>query len=363
MDGSADDQVNPQYVQPGQPVNVQAQPPQGNPQQIQFEMLMNQLMQTSNAAIRAAESANALASASSASTSTASDSGSRDLYKLLQRPSMFAPENREQEAAQWKDWFWSLRQYLAVVNPKFQSDIALILRDLDKAILMDDLDGEKQARSQFLYSFLSSLMKGRPLTILKNIGDCNGLEVLRNLVQTFQPSSKSRSLAIMNSIMGWKEFDMRQPLLSQVLKLEEAFQELARVSEPLPESIKLAVLTRSITGQLKTYINVHIDEGASYDQLRESVLRFDRATTRWNTSTVLGQDEAVPMEVDRVQKGGKKGGKSKGKEGKGVKGKDFKGKGYQQFRGDYSKGKGRVTSLETNPTLVVEVSNVKLISI
>ena len=28
MDGSADDQVNPQYVQPGQPVNVQAQPPQ-----------------------------------------------------------------------------------------------------------------------------------------------------------------------------------------------------------------------------------------------------------------------------------------------------------------------------------------------
>ena len=40
MDGSTDDQVNPQYIQPGQ-LNVQAQPPQGNPQQIQFEMLMN----------------------------------------------------------------------------------------------------------------------------------------------------------------------------------------------------------------------------------------------------------------------------------------------------------------------------------
>ena len=62
---------------------------------------------------------------------------------------MFVSENREQ-AVQWKDFFWNLRQYLAVVNLKFQSDVALILRDLDKAILMDDLDGEKQARSQFL---------------------------------------------------------------------------------------------------------------------------------------------------------------------------------------------------------------------
>ena len=88
------------------------------------------------------------------------------------------------------------------------------------------------------------------------------------------------------------------------------------------------MLTRSITGQLKDvqYINVHLDEGASYDQLLEPVLRFDRATTRWNTSTVLGQDEAVPMEVDRVQKGGKKGGKSKDKECKGVKGRISKAK-------------------------------------
>ena len=62
---------------------------------------------------------------------------------------MFVSENREQ-AVQWKDFFWNLRQYLAVVNLKFQSDVALVLRDLDKAILMDDLDGEKQARSQFL---------------------------------------------------------------------------------------------------------------------------------------------------------------------------------------------------------------------
>jgi hypothetical protein len=122
----------------------------------------------------------------------------------------------------------------------------------------------------------------------------------------------------MNTIMGWKEFDMRQPLLPQILKLEEAFLELARVSDPLPENLKLAVLSRCITGQLKTYINVHLDEGASFDTMREAVLRFDRATTKWTSTTVLGQDDPTPMEVDRIK------GKEKGKKGKN--GKDGKGK-------------------------------------
>ena len=324
-------------------------PPTQGPNQQQFEAVMNQLMQTANAAIQASESANAMASlvhASSSSSTTGSLEGStKDLYKLIQKPAVFSPENREQELSQWKDWFWSLRQYLAVVDGKFQEDINLILKDLDKPIDFDTLESGKQSRSQFLYSFLSSLIKGRALTILKNIGDCNGLEVLRNLVQTFQPSSKSRSLAIMNSIMAWKEFDMKQALLPQILKLEEAFQELARVSDPLPETIKLAVLTRCITGQLKTYINIHLDEGSSFDQLREAVLRFDRANTRWTPSSVLGQDvakdEVVAMEVDRI-KGGKKGKydvKGKGKDGRG---KDGKGKGFgghQNFQNYKGKGK------------------------
>lgn len=52
---------------------------------------------------------------------------------------VFSPENREQEISQWKDWFWSLHQYLAVVDGKFQEDINIILKDLDKAIDFDVL--------------------------------------------------------------------------------------------------------------------------------------------------------------------------------------------------------------------------------
>ena len=95
-----------------------------------------------------------------------------------------------------------------------------------------------------------------------------------------------------------------------LLKFEEAFLELARVSDPLPENLKLAVLSRCITGQFKTYINRHLDAGAPLDILREAVLRFDRATTKWSSTTVLGQDYPTLMEVDRIK------GKEKGKKGK-----------------------------------------------
>ena len=95
-----------------------------------------------------------------------------------------------------------------------------------------------------------------------------------------------------------------------LVKLEEAFQEFARVSDPLPENLKLAVLSRCIAGQFKTYINLHLDAGASLDILREAVLRFQRATPKWSRTTVLGQDYPTLMEVDRIK------GKEKGKKGR-----------------------------------------------
>ena len=73
-----------------------------NPMNQQFEMLMNQLMQTSNAAIRAAEAANALMTSLSTSTSSSGNGSSKELYKLIFKPSVFAQENKEQEIGERK---------------------------------------------------------------------------------------------------------------------------------------------------------------------------------------------------------------------------------------------------------------------
>ena len=57
-------------------------------------------------------------------------------------------------------------------------------------------------------------------------------------------------------------------------------------------------------------------DSISYEDLREAALRFDQCTIRWTQSMSVGasvsnSDGAVPMEVDRVEKG-----KSGGKKGK-----------------------------------------------
>ena len=127
---------------------------------------------------------------------------SKDLYKLIHKPSMFSPETRDQEVSQWRDWLSTVRQYSASVDLKYKAGIDLIPKDPSVPVDFDTLDPEKQRRSLFLYSFLSSLPKGRSLTILRNVGDNHGFEALRNLVQTFQPSSNSRALAILNAIMS-----------------------------------------------------------------------------------------------------------------------------------------------------------------
>ena len=99
-----------------------------------------------------------------------------------------------------------------------------------------------------------------------------------------------------------------------------------------------------MTGQLKTYLNVTIQEDTSYDRLREAILQYDQATIKWSNTMALGSslpnnshadDGPSPMEVDRIWKG-----KGHGRDGKG-KGKDGKDKGKNKSGGKYETGSGK----------------------
>eukprot|EP00435_Cladocopium_sp_Y103_P028477 s351_g7.t1 len=155
-------------------------------------------------------------------------------------------------------------------------------------------------------------------------------------------SGGSSSLGILNALMGWKEFDMKVSLISQIVKLEEAYREYDKISlQPLAAEMKFAILLRCIIGQLRMHINVALKEDATYDALREMVLQYDRANIKWTEAMSLGTSRPsddggpLPMDIDRVK--GKS--KDKGKKGK-TKGKDFKGKGKSQ-RADGGKSKGK----------------------
>ena len=136
--------------------------------------------------------------------------------------------------------------------------------------------------------------------------------------------------------------------MQQVLKLEHAFNEYEKLGSRLNDDLKTAILMRSVTGQLKVWLQLQVTEPTTYSRVREMVLRYDVSTTKWSEQMVLGNDAGgsggdgpVPMEIDRVEgrPKGKSGNKGKSKDSKEQsKGKQKgKPKGKQDFRG---KGKG-----------------------
>ena len=87
--------------------------------------------------------------------------------------------------------------------------------------------------------------------------------------------------------------------------------EYEKLGSRLADDLKVAILLRCISGQLKTWLQLQVTEGTTYAKVREMVLMFDSSTIRWSDSMALGAEnvpgtsEAVPMEIDRVQQKGK----------------------------------------------------------
>ncbi len=228
--------------------------------------------------------------------------------------------------------------YILSAMPYTISYFGLTTQDLNVVDTSAQSNAEMR-RGSFLYGLLASLLKQRPLMVLKAVGEANGYEAYRQLIASSEPHSKNRSMSLLNLIMNWPSFTSKSSLLSQIMKLENAFAEYERLGTALAEEIRSAVLMRCLTGQLKVWLQLQINETATYLQLRELIVSYERNTSKWTESMVLGADAVVdssaPMEVDRIQQKGK----GKGKDGKrkGYKGKD--GKGKDGFKG-YSKTKG-----------------------
>ena len=273
--------------------------------------------------VQAAESAASAAAAATqavnamASTSNATPSSGSDWFKVLPKPAVFDPKDREQELSQFRDWWWQVEQYVVAVDPQFSSDFDHVRTHMEEEQSLVEQSPDRTKRSGFLYGLLASLMRQRPLLLLKGVEQGNGIEAVRQLFRTCQPTSRNRALALLHLIMQWPNFDMRNALLPQVLKMEDSFREYEKIASPLNEELKCAVLMKCLGGQLKTFLQVTMKETTSYEELRDAALRFDQSTIRWTHSMSLGAsvsnatDTVVPMDVDRVEKGKGKKGKSK----------------------------------------------------
>ena len=70
---------------------------------------------------------------------------------------------------QWKDWYWTLQQYLVAIEREFQKEIEQIESNLSNEVDWDLMGKAEQDRSRFLYSLLGSLIQGRLVGMVKNV--------------------------------------------------------------------------------------------------------------------------------------------------------------------------------------------------
>ena len=315
-------------------------------------MMLEMVQAATQAAQAAALSAQSVAKlvAESPSAKGSADSGnSFQAYKLLKHPDPFGSESTDNDAVQWGAWLHGFRTWASVVNPSYEAELLEIeARCSEPCMAMSELPEQTRLRSRQLYGILSTLLKGRPLQVLRLTHSQHGYEVMRVLHQTFQPRTRSRAMAIISAIMATPAFNKQSTIREQVHAFERACSEYLKASgKEVSEDIKFSILLRSLPKYLRDHINLSLTEDTTYVQVREQILQFENVTQSWNPSRVQQQllmpsvpsvgGQAADMEVDaegsvaKIKGKGKDKGKGKGKGDKGGKG----GK-----HGDKSKGKG-----------------------
>ena len=119
--------------------------------------------------------------------------------KHIKSPEVFKPETRSEELQKWEDWKFSMENFIGVVDGE-------MLRDMKEAsasprmLRMSEWDLDRQDRSKKLFSLLSTLLRNRPLQLLRGVADNNGYEAWRVLYRDMQPPTRQRSLALVQSL-------------------------------------------------------------------------------------------------------------------------------------------------------------------
>ncbi|CAE6963910.1 unnamed protein product [Symbiodinium sp. CCMP2592] len=330
----------PQETNPFQGTPVSPTSPSQQPFERVLEMLTASVLQSAENSQHMKETLDALTRRTlTDSSSTQSGVWSR----VIGKPDVFKPKDREEELSQFSEWSWQFKQYVRVICPGMHKLLESVESDLEDTNVHSEMSAETLDLSKQLYALLASLLRERPVQILKAIPDGNGCE---------RPSNKARSLALLGAISQFPAMT-NSNYHEQILKLEELCRKYNQSSG------------KEVAASFVAYTcerDLNCSESATYEQLREVILRYERATQKWTTQLFSGSpppagDGAVPRDVDiahnhnnpKVGKDHKGKGKGyfqcyqKGKQGKGkggFKGKDNKGNG-KGYNHDNPKGKSK----------------------
>ena len=224
------------------------------------------------------------ASASSSSTGSYEGTLSKALegaVKMLGRPPSFG--GGKTEVYDFMDFKEQLCNILAYAEPKYTDAFRNLERLGDDESLPDRFANEEhQAMSMKLYSLLSSWLTGTTKQHARDpsiAASRNGFALWKSLLRIYQPSTRSRSLALMQAIHGYPSFSPGVSSIAQISKLEELVKDYERCSgQSYPREILLSTLLRCIPSPLKEHIHLQLTDRTTYAQVKESVLAYERTT-------------------------------------------------------------------------------------
>ena len=76
----------------------------------------------------------------------------------------------EQDIRHFRDWYWTLCQYLSAIDEGYQNEIQQLNSDPTKPLDMQSASMDVRQRSTKLYALLASSMKNRSLSIVRGTG-------------------------------------------------------------------------------------------------------------------------------------------------------------------------------------------------
>ena len=119
--------------------------------------------------------------------------------KVLKGPDVFAPGTLDEEVSSWADWAFIFKNYIGFMDPNYLAEFSWA-KSHDGLIKEEEYTAGSEIgrRAVKLYSVLSSYLKNRPLKILRSVLNNDGFEVWRRLTVELQPTSRSRSLAMVS---------------------------------------------------------------------------------------------------------------------------------------------------------------------
>jgi hypothetical protein len=261
---------------------------------------MEALMNIANAALAAAQAANAAVQ------------NSRTPSSLMDRPKMFKSTDRDSDCTRWPDWKFKLQNWLCGKDANFASEIKFVEDNVTNSIEMADMEPNTRQRSIDLYLLLCSLLDDRYLRMVQRNSEKNGYEVYRQLVLELEPTQRGRSLALLTSIISGPIYDGSDfmDFLNRLEKLMDMYEAIP--GKTLGDDTKVAALLRHLPSELKAQVALRINDTTTYATLRAFVIAYFVSQRNWDPLKVLpdgavvsSRDQPTPMDVDAITSKGK----------------------------------------------------------